>query len=175
MTNQPIIESGLTFGPYPTGRCFHIEKSEIYTKIAKNVRMAEFLLLRIKEKKPSIVWIVEAKSSSPQPETKEDFDKFINEVSEKLANAFFLCWATCLGRHAQADKKLPESFRHLDLSRAEVRFILVINGHKEEWLPPIQDQLNKTLYGIIKTWAISGVPVAVLNEDLAKKHGLIKS
>ena len=28
MTTQAIIESGMTFGPYPVGQCFYIEKSQ---------------------------------------------------------------------------------------------------------------------------------------------------
>jgi hypothetical protein len=43
MTTQPIVESGMTFGPYPDGRCFYIEKSNTYADIQQGVQMAEYL------------------------------------------------------------------------------------------------------------------------------------
>jgi len=33
MTTQPIVESGMTFGPYPEGQCFYVEKSAAYADI----------------------------------------------------------------------------------------------------------------------------------------------
>ena len=49
MTTEPIIESGMTFGPYPDGHCFYIEESESYKSIkADGVKIAEFLLLQFK-------------------------------------------------------------------------------------------------------------------------------
>jgi len=45
---MPIVESGMAFGPYPAGHCFHIEKSTTYQKVQTGVRIAEFLLLRTK-------------------------------------------------------------------------------------------------------------------------------
>ena len=44
MTMNQIVESGMTFGPYPQGHCFFIEKSATYKKIQNNVKIAEFLL-----------------------------------------------------------------------------------------------------------------------------------
>lgn len=173
MTTRAIIESGMTFGPYPDGRCFYIEKSSTYADIQQGVQMAEFLLLRIDNGKPPVLWVVEAKSSTPRPETQPNFDEFIAEIREKLVNAFSLGWASCLKRHQQADAELPDSFKTLDLSRADVRFVLVINGHPEAWLPPIQDALKKALHSTVKTWCFAPTSVAAINENLARKHGLI--
>lgn len=66
--------------------------------------MAEFLLLRQQQSGPT-VWVVEAKSSSPRPETQPDFTAFIDEIRRKLTHGF--------------------------------RFVLVINGYKQEWLAPL--------------------------------------
>ncbi len=175
MTTQPIIESGMTFGPYPNDQCFHIERSNIYTVIQHGVQMAEFLLLRFKEEKSPVIWVVEAKSSTPRPETQPNFDDFISDTREKMVNAFSLCWASCLNRHKNADTELSDSFKSLDLSQTEVRFILVIKGHQESWLSPIKDALSKSLRSTVKTWSFSPNAVAVLNEELAKQHGLIFS
>ena len=173
MTAQPIIESGMLFGPYPEEKCFYIEKSKLYAEIQDGVKMAEFLLLKTEIGKPPAFWVVEAKSSSPKPETESDFDEFIAEISEKLINAFSLGWAACLQRHAHAAEELPETFRMLDLSQSEVRFILVIKGHEESWMSPIQDELRKALNATTKTWSLSPNSVVAINDDYARKYGLI--
>jgi hypothetical protein len=173
MATEPIIESGMTFGPYPDGCCFHIEKSKVYKTIQHGVKMAEFLVLRDTEENQPVVLIVEAKKSSPRSERQPNFDNFIKEIHEKMLNAFSLTWASRLGRHALAQADLPEPFRTLDLSRIGVRFILVINGHKEEWLHDIQYELKQTLTPTIKTWEFGPNAVVVLNDVLAQECGLI--
>ena len=175
MTAQPIAESGMSFGPYPEGRYFHIEKSKLYAEIQHGVKTAEFLFLKTETGMPPAVWVVEAKSSSPKPENESNFDEFIAKISEQLLNAFSLGLASCLQRHAQADEELPEPFKMLDLSQVEVRFILVIKGHKESWLLPIQDALRKSLYATMKTWSFSPSFVVALNDDYARQYGLILS
>jgi hypothetical protein len=170
MTTEPIIESGMTFGPYPEGDCFYIEKSETYQKIKEGVKIAEFLLLHSQD--DSIVWIVEAKQSSPRPETQPNFDDFLLAIQEKLTNALTLSVATCLKRHSTYEE-LPNSFQTLDLEKASFRLILVIKGHQEAWLPPLQDALKKALNPTIKTWKLSATSVVVLNDTMARLQGLI--
>jgi hypothetical protein len=174
MTTQPFVESGMTFGPYPEGHCcFRIEKSHTYRKVQDGVRMAEFLLLRPSEGKPASLWIVEAKSSTPRPVTRPNFDDFIEEIRQKLTNALSLCVAACLKRHPTAEAELPEPFKAVDLSTAQFRLILLVKDHQEAWLPDLKDSLSKTLRATIQTWALSPTAVEVLNDDLARKHGLI--
>ncbi len=172
MTTQPIIESDMTFGPYPEGYCFYIEKSRCYEAIQDHVQMAEFLLLKESDGNP-VVWVVEAKSSTPRPETQPNFDEFIIEIREKLVNAFSLGWALCQKRHPHFDSELPQDFKTLDLSQTDAKFILVINGHQESWLPPLQEALKKALRATVKTWAFAPTSVAVVNDSLAQKYGLI--
>jgi hypothetical protein len=107
MTTQSIFESGMTFGPYSDGHCFHIEKSATYLKVQQGVQMAEFLLIRLDNGKPSAVWVVEAKSSTPRPETQPNFDDFIEEIRDKLTKLFL--WVL----HAvyDATKLQMQSFR----------------------------------------------------------------
>ena len=170
MTTEPIIESGMTFGPYPEGLCFPIETSKTYEKIKEGVKIAEFLLLYSQD--DSIVWIVEAKQSSPRPETQPNFDDFLLEIQEKLTNALTLTVATCLKRHSTWGE-LPNSFQTLDLEKASFRLILVIKGHQEAWLPPLQDALKKALNPTTKTWNLSATSVVVLNDTMARLQGLI--
>jgi len=175
MTTLSFVESGMTFGPYPDGRCFYIEKSNTYADIQQGVQMAEFLLLRLSNGKLPILWVVEAKSSTPRPETQPNFDEFIAEIREKLVNAFSLGWAACMKRHQQAEAELPDPFKALDISQSGVRFVLVINGHQEAWLPPIQAALEKALHSTVKTWCLAPTSVVVINDDIARQHGLILS
>ncbi len=43
MTTEAIIESGMTFGPYPAGQCFYIEQSACYEKVQEGVHKDEWL------------------------------------------------------------------------------------------------------------------------------------
>ena len=173
MTERPILESGMTFGPFPKGHCFYIEKSETYRKVQKGVRMAEFLLLRFKDGKAPVIWIVEAKSSTPHPATQPNFDDFIAGVREKLINAFFLGVATILKRHQTAVSELPSLFQSLSLSSVGFRFVLVINEYPEDRLRGLQEVLAKSLHPVVKTWRLPPASVAVLNEKSARQNHLI--
>ncbi|MSS85465.1 hypothetical protein FYJ24_12085 [Actinomycetaceae bacterium WB03_NA08] len=142
MTNQAIQESGMTFGPFPEGHCLYIEESDLYRRIQNHVQMAEFLLLKNSRKGEPVLWVVEAKSSSPRPETKPNFDEFVAEIRDKLINAFSLTLAACLGRHDTADESIPARFREVDWSGQDVKLVLVINGHRDAWLQPLKDAIE---------------------------------
>ena len=172
MTTDVIVESNMRFGPYPQGQCFYIEKSRCYEQVQEGVQMAEFLLLRQVPGRPPTIWVVEAKSSSPKPGTKPNFAEFIDEIRAKLTNGFLLSIAARLQRHPDS-AELPEPFKKLDLRFSEFRFVLVINGHKEAWLEPLQNALALALKPVVKTWALSPLSVAVLNHEMAQKYGLI--
>ncbi|CAK0759946.1 conserved hypothetical protein [Gammaproteobacteria bacterium] len=170
MTTPPIIESGMTFGPYQNGECFYIEKSTTYQTVQKNVPMAEFLLWRNGES--PTVWIIEAKSSTPCP-GRANFAEFIEEIREKLINAFSLAVALRLGRHKNTSEELPPLFKKMDLTTLKFCFVLVINGHHKDWLPPLQEKLSESLRSTVKTWALGPSAVFVINDDQARKRGLI--
>lgn len=172
MTTEAIIESGMTFGPYPAGQCFYIEKSKCYEKVKEGVQIAEFLLLK-QQLSGTTVWVVEAKSSTPRPETQPNFDSFIEEIRNKLANGFLLAVAARLQRHPEAEDELPEPFKTFDLTVQQFRFVLVINGHKAEWLVPLQNALSLALKPLVKAWALPSTSVAVLNHEQAQEKGLI--
>ena len=174
MTTDAISESGMTFGPYPEGHCFHIEKSECYKKIQKGVQMAEFLLLKQQQHGMVTVWVVEAKSSSPRPETQTNFNAFIDEIRIKMTNGFLLTVAAQLQRHPASKNQLPDAFfKKLNLQKHGFRFVLVINGHQPDWLVPLQNALMNALMPIVKMWALPTMSVAVLNHDQAQTYGLI--
>ncbi|MDZ4287820.1 MAG: hypothetical protein U0984_07670, partial [Prosthecobacter sp.] len=169
-----IEESGMVFGPYNEGECFRIEASEAYRAIQTGVMMAEFLLIRNSSDRRA-VWIIEAKSRSPHAGAKQRFDEFIGELREKLVNALHLGLASCLGRHRAAEHQLPQAFRDLDLKVVAFRLIVVIKGHEDDWLPPLDDALNAALNATIKTWALGANSVVVINDRLARARGLISN
>ena len=130
----PIIEAGMSFGPYPEGHLFYIEKCETYKAMGEGVQIAEFLLLRPREGQPSSVWVVEAKSTSPR--SGDRLEEYIREIRDKLTNALALGVSACLGRIPAAEVELPPQFRALDLRTSEVRLILIIRTAQADWLPP---------------------------------------
>lgn len=169
-----IIESGMTFGPFAKEDCYYLEKSTIYQQIQQDVKIAEFLLLRTnKATGHSAVWVIEAKSSAPAPNNQERFDEYLEEIRAKLTNALILGVATCLHRHPNADLELPDSFKTLNLTAIHFKLVLVINGFKDEWLVPLQEALSKKLRATVKIWALSPNAVSVINDTMARKHGLI--
>lgn len=180
MTSEPelfsIIESNMVFGPYSHEQCFHIENSHTYQKIKDQVKIAEIVLLYSSSKDQKKILIIEAKSSSPRPKDNSNnnskFNDFIEEIKQKFMNTLALYISIVLKRH-ETWQELPVVLQELDLSTIDFQFILVINGHKDEWLPPLKDALEKSLRSIIRIWKLSYIPVLVLNEKMAQEKGLI--
>lgn len=173
MREVRIKESGMDFGPFPEQQVWPVERSPLYKSIEEGVRIAEFVLLRPDSASPPRAWIVEAKSSSPRPETQPDFNGFIEEIRAKLSNAFTLTVATRLGRFDDNLAKLPAALQVVDPSALQFVFVLVIKNHPNDWLIPIQAALAKAMKGLIKSWNLPPTSVAVLNAEGAKRRGLI--
>lgn len=173
MSDVSIPESGMNFGPFSANDLWQVETCALYKKIEEGVQIAEFVLLRQGRAGQPVAWIVEAKSSSPRPETQPNFDAFIEEIRSKLSNAFTLTVATRLKRFEGEFTNLPSAFQQMDLKTTNFTFILVIKGHQDAWLVPVQDALVKAMKGLVKTWNLPPSSVAVLNEEGAKQKGLI--
>lgn len=170
-----IAESGMVFGPFEDGNVFHIEKSGVYLKIQQSMRVAEFLVLQPhqpeQQTRKSRLLVVEAKSSSPRPDNaKGDFEKYIQEVSEKLNHALQLTLSLALRRHEKHQGELPDAFEKLDYALLDVVLVLVIKGHQDRWLPPLQDALRRSLNSACKIWNLQ---VVAINDKFAKKYGLM--
>lgn len=166
-----IVESGMTFGPFLNEHFFHIEKSKIYNKLQNGLQIAEFLLIQPEKNR---LLVVEAKSSSPNPENKESqitFDDFIAEITEKLSNSFTLGLALCLERHVDHKDEISKCFKDIALDSVKIVLLLVINGHKEEWLAPLSEALQEKLKRTSRIWPLE---VLVLNEKMAQSYNLIE-
>lgn len=181
MSTQPITitESGMKFGPFEPDECFHVEASRVYKAMQDGVKMAEFLWLRtnnsISNNNPEI-WIIEAKSSAPHLDNSSGkFEEFIDKIKQKLINALSLGLASVLTRHPQAELELPCAFKTINLSRVQVKFVVVLKDHPDKALLPITRRLKKALLPTIKTWAFDPLSVITLNEALAREHGLIET
>lgn len=172
---ETFAESGMTFGPYPEGHCFRVEASDTYRAIQDKVQMAEFLLLRPRLEEPPLIWIVEAKQSSPRPATQPNFDSFIGEIRDKLVNALAVGVASILKRHPAAVAELPALFGTLNLATTGFRLVLIINGHQKSWLPPLQDALRSALHATVQSWALGPNAVVVIGHEDAKRFGLISA
>ena len=176
MTTNSLFDSEMTFGPYPEGHFFHIEKTYKDHSMEQDTKMAEFLLIRADDEQSPMVWVVEAKQSAPNPKNPENplkFVEFIDKIREKMTNGLTLGIAICLLRHEFAKTELPDLFQKLDLSKTKFQFILVIKGHEKSWLVPLQEELTNVLRPTAKLWALPAIPVVVMNDLMARNYGLI--
>jgi len=174
MVSNTIKESGMEFTTGNQDCFYYIEKSKSYQKIQENVKIAEFLYLRFPKGK-RVINIIEAKTSTPHVKNENRFNEYIDEVTQKFVNTFYMYIASILGRHKLTITEMPQMLRTLDLSTADFSFVLVINNAEKEWLPDIKDAINKKMRMFIKNkiWVISPNPVIVLNAELALQKGII--
>ena len=164
MKDTYIEESGMKFGPFSKDEIFHIEKSGLYQTVSDGVKIAEFALLRNEEK----IVVVEARSSSPQPGSEVKFDSYIDEIYTKFINSFYLIAAIILKRHDFQPDEMPALLAKMKIKATEFRFVLVINGHQDEWLLPINDSLKAKFIPLQKTWKCCPDFVAVINDEIAR-------
>lgn len=172
MSPFTITESGLEFGRFPEADCFHVEQSALCRGLGKGVKMVEFILVRASGGKSSILF-VEAKSSVPRAGTEGAFEAYFAAIREKMANALTLFLAARLGRHGTAGDELPAGLRGVALGTASVVFLLVIPGAPDEWLPDIQNKLDRTMMALRRTFGITVTRAVVMNERVAREQQLV--
>ncbi|UZT05436.1 MULTISPECIES: hypothetical protein [Clostridium] len=163
-----INESNMIFGDFEEDRVFQIENSKLHKNIGNGIKVVEFILLS----KENELSFIEAKSSSPKP-VKDNiirFNEFINEISDKFIHSFNLYYSAILQRCKECEELNP-SFMNLDNSQINFKFILVIKGHRTEWLMPLSDALKESIAYHNTIWKSQ---VVVFNDELAKKYKLIK-
>lgn len=171
-----IIESGMSFGPYPADDCFQVEQSQLYARIKTGVQMVEFAVIRRRPGKPVTIFLIEAKSSAPNPanpQSAKDFQIYIAEIHQKMHNGLQVLFAAWLARHPEAKTELPPGFHAVRFDALPIECVLVINGHQKTWLPPLQDALKRSLGLVIKTLGLPANGVSVINDVMARKYGLI--
>lgn len=159
-----ITESGMTFGPFSEDQIYRIEKADAYIDLGEGVKAVEFVYRQRQDK----LFFIEAKSSSPMPKG-EKFENYIGDIAEKFLHSFGL-WLT-LYLKRRTDKISPNMLDIPVASHAfRFIFILVINGHRKEWLPPIKAAIARQMMAEIKIWKHE---VIVINDEQARERGLI--
>jgi len=161
-----IEESKMLF-EFKEGQVFRIENSILQKSIGEGIKTVEFLVT-LKEDE---ICFIEAKSSSPRPtpENKEKFDTFINEISDKFLHSFNMYLSAILKRNHYDE--IPSALIDINKEKAAFKFILIIKGHKIEWLQPLKDAIYKKLLHQNKSWKNS---VILMNEEIAKQYKLVK-
>ena len=131
-----IIESGMVFA-FPEDEIFQIEGSELHSSVGDGIKTVEFIACL----KDDELNFVEAKSSSPKPtqDNQERFEEFISEIADKFMHSFYLYLSAFLGRRRKS--KITGRVAAVDHSKAKYKFILIIRGHRIEWLSPLRDAL----------------------------------
>lgn len=75
-----------------------------------------------------------------------------------------------MGRHgADAAAELPATLAKAPLA-SEIKLILIVSGHRKEWLRDLNDELNRDLRVFSRCWG--RLEVAVINDDIAIRHKL---
>lgn len=169
-----IVESGMTFGPFEDNVVYRVETSPCYLKVNAgngSVNTAEFMLLRANKE----LWVVEAKSSAPQPTPQSNFEAFLCEIRDKFRDTLQLFAAQRIGRHPEYDADIPASISALNLATAKFKFVLVMGGNfKDEWLIHLQNALPGSLRSTTKIWGLPPNSVSVINRSGAVDKGLIQ-
>lgn len=169
-----IEESGMSFLT-DEGNSYYVETSEIFNKIkAKGVKICEYV-----ELKGNKIIFVEAKTSAPNPQSNaadgnEKFENYIQSICAKFVNAATILVAGVFKRRVDIRSDIPKTYTASKLQQWEYRCLLVIKGHRREWLPPVQDALNRE-FSRNPFWNIwSNFSVQVINEEIARNRGIIK-
>lgn len=160
-----IQESGMTFGPFQNDQIYQVEKAEAYKSLGQGVKVVEFIY---KQQKKNRLFFIEAKSSSPKP-VRENFERYIEDIAEKFNHSFSLWFTLNLGLR---NDNVSQNILNVPIEAHVFRFILVINGHKEEWLPPIKAALERKMMADIKIWKHE---IIVINDEQARNRGLIQA
>jgi hypothetical protein len=102
-----IEESGLLFREFDDSDVFEIEKSVLYRALHEGgVKTVEFWLIYDENK----LLLVEAKSSSPNPENSEGFELYIAETAEKFVHSISLFASAFMKVLPDAGQEMPEKF-----------------------------------------------------------------
>lgn len=152
----------MTFA-FPKEDIYRIEKSALLSKV--HLKATECVV----SKNGKLVF-VEAKCSTPRPQSEEQFEQFMNDIADKFVHSILFYNAVML-RHQE--ELLPANIRNVDLHTAQYSFVLIVHGHKIEWLPPLMDELKSKMSDMLRLWNISDTTVKVINDQMALDGKLI--
>lgn len=146
---------------------YRIEDSELQRRLAGV--MACECVARVNGR----IALIEAKSSAPRPQNKENFETFINDIIQKFVDTLLLFNAVKLKRHGEGP--LDEIGVNIKSFKGDEDYVLylIIHGHEEEWLLHVMEALQLKLNHIFMVWHISPTALKAINQEEAKRIGLI--
>lgn len=126
---------------FEQNQVFCIENSQLQRGVRDGIKTVEFVLNR----KENLLEFIEAKSSSPRPtkENSERFETFLNDIADKFIHSFNLYYSALYGRYPS--EEIAQSLLEIEPHKVNYRFILIIKGHRIEWLLPLQEALHRKL------------------------------
>lgn len=163
---KTFTESGMTFGPFPESQVFCIEKSRMLNH-CQGIKSVEFIY----HKRKYVLMFIEAKSSSPirRSGNMENYERFLEEITQKFVDSFQLYMAGLLKRKSGYDE-INAQLMDADYEKMKFVFALVIHGHEEGWLPPLAEDLKRKMKRFQEIWKNE---LVVMNEKMAKEEKLI--
>jgi len=160
------IESEMDFLPlFSEGNTFYVEKSQLLSRLGEGVKSVEFMTLMPGRK----LYFIEAKSSAPNPDNKDDFRRYCEEILEKVQHSVDLFASRELEVNKDVEKEIPDCFNERFIEY-RMFFLLIIKKHKEEWCSDVLDGLQRKLIALRKIWKIE---IVVWTGEKARKMKLI--
>ncbi|MEZ4659688.1 MAG: hypothetical protein R2911_19195 [Caldilineaceae bacterium] len=162
-TELVIHESGLTF-ILDQDRAYLPERESFYQSLSAqaSIKICDVICLNLIDE----LLVIEVKSSSPQ-----EHRQFVQEIKQKFADTLLLYIGTVLKRKNTQSDTLPAALQESAL-QGNIRLVLIINGHKRDWLPPLRDSLRKECRALEKVFSLE--ETQVYNPQLARQKLSLK-
>ena len=162
-----ITESGMTFGPFAETDVFELERILTNLSFGDHVSKVEFVV-KAGSGESGAVRFVEAKSSIPR-----ESGAFLDEIRQKMNHALAVWMGALIGRHPEVQHRLTANLSDVEHARLPIECYLVIRGVPDAMLPPFSDKFRQSMKSEQRIWAIRPERIKVLNENKARKIGLI--
>lgn len=148
-----------------------LPEQEIARRKIKHVQACDFVTL-YQKRNNKILLFIEAKSSAPYQ--KEDLATYLSNIYQQFWHSIFFYISLVHKRRGPADQGLdmPDYLQQTQRLKSAVMCVLVVRGHRNEWLQPLQEALRLKMLGLRKSFFLQDI--IVTNEQGAKKYGLVK-
>jgi hypothetical protein len=147
---------------------FRIESDPLLFEL-KGIKTCECVVL-ISEN----IALIEAKSSSPRPDNKEDFDQWIDDIRQKFSDSLALFDEIKHKTHGEdAFSRLPEKLQEIPIDPNHYLIYLIVYENKIEWMSGIQDALREALREEVDKWNLKDSNIKAINDEIALEMKLI--
>ena len=120
--------------------------------------------------------LIEAKASVPNDKNVERLSSLFADISKKFADSLELFSDMKSKRYGEeAFMRLPVKLRFSKLGYDQYHIVLIIHGHRLEWLTGLLDALKYELRSVVKQWNLKDSNVKVYNDEFAKEYNFIVS